>query len=205
NRMAIEKPTQLQKTFIPAALEGKDVLIRDTTGSGKTFGLLLSLLNKSRRQILSAQTSADKGRPSKNNSNSQIPSSETGAVGITSVVIVPNQELALQLLSWTRGLFPSFSEQDIDRTLQVVVTPSLSLPDEDYSLLEKRSIAKATINEATLEGNRQIEKLARDLPHVLVATPTRLWELIERGILDLSGIETIVLDEVDHLIRLPKR
>ncbi|KAF9941733.1 hypothetical protein BGZ65_001741, partial [Modicella reniformis] len=53
--------------------------------------------------------------------------------------------------------------------------------------------------------DEQYMRLTRVLPHVLVATPTRLWNLMEKGILDLSGIETLVLDEVDHLIRLPRR
>ncbi|KAG0374260.1 hypothetical protein BGX24_010634 [Mortierella sp. AD032] len=51
----------------------------------------------------------------------------------------------------------------------------------------------------------QIHRLATNPPHVLVATPARLWDLLQRGVLDLSGIETLVLDEVDHLIRLPNR
>ncbi|KAG0212261.1 hypothetical protein BGX28_006614 [Mortierella sp. GBA30] len=184
--MTIQEPTLLQQTFIPPVLEGKDVLIRDTTGSGKTFGILLSLLSKPRRRIL-------------NNP------------GITSVIVVPNQELAHQLQSWTRTLFHSVSEQQFQEIIQVVVTPSLSIPLDNDDVHKRRHNARkgTSSKEGSIAGSNearaQVDRLMRSLPHVLVATPTRLWSLIQSGILDLSGIETLVLDEVDHLIRLPKR
>ncbi|KAG0287246.1 hypothetical protein BGZ96_008814 [Linnemannia gamsii] len=195
-------PTKLQQSFIPPILLGKDVLIRDTTGSGKTFGVLLSVLNKPRRRILV--------------------SSATGGVGgngITSVVVVPNQELAFQLVDWTRELFPSADEEFIDGMIQAVVTPPPSPVDPTSSSTiatpagsgtstgkKARHRPRATaLNNNNKADKDQIQKLAAHPPHVLVATPSRLWDLLQRGILDLSGIETLVLDEVDHLIRLPNR
>ncbi|KAF9351341.1 hypothetical protein BGX26_010633 [Mortierella sp. AD094] len=192
--MAIEEPTLLQSNFIPPILTGKDVLIRDTTGSGKTFGILLALLNKPRRRI------GPDRRP-----------------GITSVIVVPNQELAFQLQSWARSLFPTANEQQMQEMLQVIVTPSVSIlsNSEDLSLdssnLGNRKRPKrgskgssSAMPESDIV-DKQVQTLAETLPHVLVATPARLWDLVQRGVLDLSEIETLVLDEVDHLIRLPKR
>lgn len=176
NRMSIQEPTLLQQTFIPPILRHQDVLIRDTTGSGKTFGILLSLLNKPRVKDVA-------GRP-----------------GITSVVIVPNQELAFQLLSWTRDLFPTLDDPDqLNKLIQVLVVPSSSpssLPSESSRISQQKKLA---------EESKQLERLSEALPHVLVATPNRLWSLIEQGVMDLSGIETLVLDEVDNLIQLPTR
>lgn len=37
-------------------------------------------------------------------------------------------------------------------------------------------------------------------PHIIVGTPGRLIDLHERGILDLSGIETLVFDEADVML-----
>ncbi|KAF9967719.1 hypothetical protein BGZ70_008467 [Mortierella alpina] len=195
--MTIQEPTALQRQFIPPILEGKDVLIRDTTGSGKTFGILLSLLSKPRRRV------GAKLQP-----------------GITSVIVVPNQELAFQLQSWARSLFPTADQQQLQEMIQVVVTPSLSLPtDDDGSVIttafkKARHTARKGKNEpestnsqsaGSTEAHAQVERLQKALPHVLVATPSRLWTLLQSGVLDLSGIETLVMDEVDHLIRLPKR
>ncbi|KAF9161073.1 hypothetical protein BGX21_002602 [Mortierella sp. AD011] len=192
--MAIQEPTLLQSNFIPPILTGKDVLIRDTTGSGKTFGILLALLSKPRRRI------GPDRRP-----------------GITSVIVVPNQELAFQLQSWAQSLFPSANEQQMQEMLQVIVTPSVPILSNSDDLSPNRP--KLSSRKRSKKGtkgslsaipepdvvDKQVQTLAETLPHVLVATPARLWNLVERGVLDLSGIETLVLDEVDHLIRLPKR
>lgn len=184
--LGIDTPSQLQRNFIPPILDGKDVLIRDTTGSGKTFGVLLSLLNKPRTKASSSKT-----------------------LGITSVLVVPNQELAFQLVSWTRSLFPNATQQQLDGMIQAIYTESSPLAQ---TLARNSTTPKSTTSKndrkpllTPLEKDPQVERLAKTLPHVLVATPVRLWNLIERGVLDLSGIETLVLDEVDHLIRLPKR
>ncbi|KAG0303556.1 hypothetical protein BGZ98_006534 [Dissophora globulifera] len=223
--MAIDTPTPLQRNFIPPILDGRDVLIRDTTGSGKTFGVLLALLDKPRKRL----------------GPNQLP-------GITSVVVVPNQELAYQLLAWTRSLFPSATEQELHEMIQVIVTPTPSLTsplipndllDNPKNRHRRRRVSYGTSSSAASESSsllassaspasassalplssssspststtpltvdEQVQLLTKSLPHVLVATPARLWNLVQRGVLDLSGIETLVLDEVDHLIRLPKR
>lgn len=45
-KKGIEKPTPIQHVAIPLILEGKDVVARAKTGSGKTFAYLLPLLQK---------------------------------------------------------------------------------------------------------------------------------------------------------------
>uniref|UniRef100_A0A7C9CK08 RNA helicase n=1 Tax=Opuntia streptacantha TaxID=393608 RepID=A0A7C9CK08_OPUST len=45
-KKSIEKPTPIQRVAIPLILEGKDVVARAKTGSGKTFAYLLPLLQK---------------------------------------------------------------------------------------------------------------------------------------------------------------
>jgi hypothetical protein len=48
---------------------------------------------------------------------------------------------------------------------------------------------------------RQIEKLRRERPHVLVGTPGRLVELVEKHRkLKLSHVSTLVLDEVGRWV-----
>ncbi|KAG7968243.1 hypothetical protein I3843_08G144100 [Carya illinoinensis] len=45
-KKGIEKPTPIQRVAVPLILEGKDVVARAKTGSGKTFAYLLPLLQK---------------------------------------------------------------------------------------------------------------------------------------------------------------
>ncbi|KAJ2919242.1 hypothetical protein MD484_g1123, partial [Candolleomyces efflorescens] len=73
-------PLEEMDEIFGEVLEGKDVLLRDKTGSGKSFGLVLALLNKPRL------VSKDERRQNKRH--------------ITSLVIVPHRELAFQLLHW---------------------------------------------------------------------------------------------------------
>ncbi|KAJ4714676.1 DEAD-box ATP-dependent RNA helicase [Melia azedarach] len=46
NKKGIEKPTPIQQVAIPLILEGKDVVARAKTGSGKTFAYILPLLHR---------------------------------------------------------------------------------------------------------------------------------------------------------------
>lgn len=46
HKKGIEKPTPIQRVAIPLILEGKDMVARAKTGSGKTFAYLLPLLQK---------------------------------------------------------------------------------------------------------------------------------------------------------------
>ena len=39
----LARPTEAQATFIPAILNGKDILLRDSTGSGKCIRILHTL------------------------------------------------------------------------------------------------------------------------------------------------------------------
>ena len=49
--------------------------------------------------------------------------------------------------------------------------------------------------------SRQITRLKKGVD-VVVATPGRLLDLLERGVLDLSGVKTVVLDEADEMLKM---
>ncbi|KAI5653266.1 hypothetical protein M9H77_30453 [Catharanthus roseus] len=81
NKKSINKPTPIQLVAIPLILEGKDVVARAKTGSGKTFSYLLPLLQK----LFSDS-------PSKNN---RAP---------TAFILVPTRELCQQVYSEVMSL-----------------------------------------------------------------------------------------------------
>ena len=84
----IIKPTSCQQQLIPPILSGNDVLIRDLTGSGKTFGVVLALLSKTRTVPTTL---------SQNTHSSALP--------ITNLLVVPSRELAFQIETWIHSLF----------------------------------------------------------------------------------------------------
>ena len=68
---------------------------------------------------------------------------------------------------------------------------------------ELRSIAHArALKISTVYGGVGIEKQAREVKksHILVATPGRLEDLLQRGALKLDNVNVLVLDEADRML-----
>ncbi|KAF2714316.1 DEAD-domain-containing protein [Pleomassaria siparia CBS 279.74] len=72
------KPTPVQALAIPLALEGKDILARSSTGTGKTAAYLLPVLHQTIRRVDKSQTSA--------------------------LILVPTRELAQQVFQLAQSL-----------------------------------------------------------------------------------------------------
>lgn len=87
-----ETPTDVQQKCIPIILEGKDVLARAETGSGKTAAFVLPLLEDLLRQRKGTSYKPFKRTVANNN--------------VKIVVLVPTRELAIQI----REEFERFSE-----------------------------------------------------------------------------------------------
>ncbi|KAH9947926.1 P-loop containing nucleoside triphosphate hydrolase protein [Amylocystis lapponica] len=98
----VHHPTATQQEFIPAILDRQDVLLKDNTGSGKSFGILLALLSKKRAHSSS----------SRNGGHSRI----------TSLLIVPHRDLAYQYLHWAERIHACMnSPTSLPSLAQVVV------------------------------------------------------------------------------------
>ncbi|KAL5988303.1 DEAD-box ATP-dependent RNA helicase 16 [Asimina triloba] len=97
----ITKPTPIQHVAIPLILEGKDVVARAKTGSGKTYAYLLPLLQKLFMEPTSGKTAPN------------------------AFILVPTRELCQQVYSEALSLLDLCRVQ-----LKVVqLTSSMSLPD----------------------------------------------------------------------------
>ena len=84
----------------------------------------------------------------------------------------------------------------------LVLAPTRELVNQIADNL--RPVAKATpLRIATVVGgqsiNRQIATLARGID-ILVATPGRLIDLMQRGDVNLATVQLLVLDEADHML-----
>jgi len=137
-------PTPIQQKAIPLILDGKDLLASAQTGTGKTAGFTLPMLQKlSQGQQL-------RPRP------------------IRALVLTPTRELAAQVYNNVR----------------------------DYS--EFLGIRSAVI----FGGVKQKPQVAtlRNGVEILIATPGRLLDLENQGILSLAKIEILVLDEADRML-----
>jgi ATP-dependent RNA helicase RhlE len=137
--LGYETPTPIQQQSIPAALEGRDVMGRAPTGTGKTAAFMLPTMHRIR-----------------------------GAESLKALVLCPTRELAIQVAESAR----------------------------DYSQGSELFVGM-------LYGGVPLDKDMRGLRagyEILVATPGRLIDHLERGNVDLSGVEVLVLDEADRML-----
>ena len=137
-------PSPIQKKAIPPILEGKDVLASAQTGTGKTAGFTLPIL-----QILS-QGQQLRQRP------------------IRALILTPTRELAAQILANIK----EYSE-------------FLDL--------------KSTVIFGGVNQNPQVTQLRQGID-ILVATPGRLIDLQNQGLISLAKVEILVLDEADRML-----
>lgn len=137
------EPTPIQKQAIPSVLIGRDVLGIAQTGTGKTAGFTLPMID-----VLS------EGR-----SRARMP---------RSLILEPTRELAAQVAD-------SF---------------------EVYGKYHKLSMALLIGGVSFSDQNRVLDRGA----DVLIATPGRLLDHVERGKLMLTGVKILVIDEADRML-----
>ena len=144
-KQGYEEATPIQQQAIPLILEGRDLLAGAQTGTGKTAGFTLPLLQR-------LQTSEPNGPQSR----------------IRALILVPTRELAAQVEESVRnyGRYLPF---------------------------------KAAVIFGGVSINPQISKLRKGVD-IVVATPGRLLDHIQRGTIRLGGVETLVLDEADRML-----
>jgi len=93
-----------------------------------------------------------------------------------------------------------------DKVQALVLSPTRELAQQIKKQLfkftkyqEKKIFVEAVYGGEKIE--RQIKNLRRTT-HIIVATPGRLIELIERGDVDLKHLKTLVLDEADEMLSM---
>jgi ATP-dependent RNA helicase DeaD len=131
--------TEVQEQAIPVALEGKDVIARAKTGTGKTLAFLVPIRQRS--------------KPG--------PYTET-------LILAPTRELALQIA-------------DVAKKVTVDTHRGVAIVYGGASI------------------NVQVQDLRRN-PDIVVGTPGRVIDLMERGALNIDKIKFLVLDEADTML-----
>lgn len=137
-------PSPIQNKVIPLILSGKDVMAAAQTGTGKTAGFTLPLL-----QILARGEKAT--------------SNQTRAL-----ILTPTRELAAQ------------------------VNESVKTYNSHLALSHFVVFGGVKINPQLMRMRRGVD--------ILVATPGRLLDLVEKNAVRFSSLEFLVLDEADRML-----
>ncbi|MFW5801478.1 MAG: DEAD/DEAH box helicase [Spirochaeta sp.] len=174
-RQGYTTPTPIQSQSIPVLMEGKDLLGTAQTGTGKTAAFVLPLLDR-----LLKTPKSPAARPAEAGNTRFDPARGNGRNRNDSRRRRPNpaQPDAL-LLAPTREL-----AIQIEESLRKYGSGSGLRHTVVYGGAPKPGQA------AKLRGN----------PDILVATPGRLMDFINEGMIDLSNVKILVLDEADRML-----
>ena len=101
------------------------------------------------------------------------------------------------------GLLHSIDASTL-KTQALVLCPTRELADQVGKQLRKLATGIANLKLSVLCGGiplaPQLASLAQHAPQVVVGTPGRVLELVQKDALDLRGIRCLVLDEADRML-----
>ena len=87
----------------------------------------------------------------------------------------------------------------------LVVTPTRELAiqvQEELYRLGKGVRARVYVVYGGTSLSKQIERIKRQQPQIIVGTPGRLLDLIQRKVLKFNHLQTLVLDEADEMLNM---
>jgi ATP-dependent RNA helicase RhlE len=137
-------PTPIQAQAIPPILKGADIMAGAQTGTGKTAGFTLPLLQK------------------------LMANKKEGPRQVRALILTPTRELAAQI-------------------------------GENVTDYSKYLPIKSTVIFGGVNIKPQIAALRNGID-IIIATPGRLLDLLSQNAVDLSFIDTLVLDEADRML-----
>ena len=177
-QMGFDKPTDIQLKTIPSVLEGKDVLARADTGSGKTAAFALPLLDKMSNQNIYTQI----GRCKRFNTAERVASN-----CVQVLVLVPTRELAIQVAEvftqLSENIYPEIKCQSVYGGVKInpqmmalrggadvlVATPGRLLDLVDQNAIKFNQIKALVIDKVDrlMKGDFQeeIERIIKLLPN----------------------------------------
>ena len=140
--LGYKEPSDVQQRVIPEILQGKDIIVKSQTGSGKTAAFGIPLCEK---------INWDEQKPQ-------------------ALVLTPTRELAIQV------------------------------KEEIMSIGRFKRIRPVAVF-----GKQPFSDQARELKqrtHIVVGTPGRVIDHIDRGSLDTSNIKYLIIDEADEMLNM---
>lgn len=96
-------------------------------------------------------------------------------------------------------------DPDVKRVQALVLAPTRELGQQIAAQLEAFSKYMQKVNVLAVYGGAAISNQIKDLrkgPQIVIATPGRLIDLVERRAIDLSIVEFVVLDEADEMLNM---
>ena len=167
-----QKPTPIQKYALPIILAGRDVMACAQTGSGKT--------------VCSTWTDMYK---------------VWFLLTILSIILQASFLLPV-ITSMIRDNFTGSGPGDVQTPATIIVAPTRELVLQIYHEARKFShgtVIRPVVVYGGTSVRHQLDTLERGC-HIVVGTPGRLLDFIERGKISLSQVKFVILDEADRML-----
>jgi ATP-dependent RNA helicase DeaD len=88
----------------------------------------------------------------------------------------------------------------------LVVAPTRELTQQIAVELTKYSEGVKNLKVEAVYGGaaiiNQIRSIQKNVPHILVATPGRLIDLLKRGVIKVKNVKAVILDEADEMLNM---
>ncbi|XP_019639049.1 PREDICTED: ATP-dependent RNA helicase DDX24-like [Branchiostoma belcheri] len=220
------QPTPIQVQTIPQAIQAhKDVVGAAETGSGKTLAFGIPILHRI-LEWKERNCQAEDGQVPENTSDDDddqemegveeedhnveeeeeeelvLDSAGLGCVHVEDDITLPPE---LEALQQTPPQSVPTPLKVVSPLLALVLTPTRELAVQVANHI--KAAAKYTnVKVAVLVGGMAPQKQKRVLdrqPEIIVATPGRLWEMVEQGhphLSDVNQLQCLVIDEADRMV-----
>ena len=184
--LGFNAPTPVQAAAIPAVLAGKDVVASAQTGTGKTAAFMLPTLQRIAVEKLGGAEKPDAKEPNA--------SAKPNAAAGRSAAAGPNASAKRNAKrgDTKRNAYPR----------ALIITPTRELAAQIDAVA--KSVCASTGQQAVIvtggaRYKHQITALQKGCD-VLVATPGRLIDLLDKKHTSLENIQVLVLDEADRML-----
>ena len=181
--LGFDTPTPVQAGAIPAVLAGRDVIASAQTGTGKTCAFTLPTL----QVIANAAMEAAAAQVARTPDESEAALADDAQADTDA----PKPRRRRKRAGATpKGPFA------------LVVTPTRELASQIETVTEK-VCAQTGQSTVVVMGGAKFDPQIRAIKagcDLLVATPGRLIDLMERKVVDLSQVRVLVLDEADRML-----
>ncbi len=190
--LGFTEPTPVQAQSIPLVLEGRDIVASAQTGTGKTCAFALPVL-----QLIGASSSPE--APTEAADETNVGAEDAASAEQTA----PRRRRRRRRRG--KGTPDPTPIQAPDKPVApaaLVVTPTRELAQQIErvtTVVCEHTGQRSVIVMGGARFDRQIAELSRGCD-LLVATPGRLIDLMDRKIVDLSQVRVLVLDEADRML-----
>eukprot|EP00929_Paragymnodinium_shiwhaense_P020306 TRINITY_DN13585_c1_g1_i3.p1 TRINITY_DN13585_c1_g1~~TRINITY_DN13585_c1_g1_i3.p1 ORF type:complete len:871 (-),score=243.01 TRINITY_DN13585_c1_g1_i3:122-2734(-) len=206
--------TPVQRATLPLLVGKRDLLASAVTGSGKTAAFMLPILMSLHQitrlvpgSLVAAYFKKGSGARSPKPMLGRVRGIHLGFAGIEFQSSSGRTHRQLVPPEWVVGIpepAPKGPYKGPARPLAIVLEPTRELVEQVHNEAVKFT-PFSPLRSVALSGDSSVKSQLRDLAHgvdILVSTPGRLVDALHRGVVKLSNVRHLVLDEVDQMMEL---